>query len=670
MNAYAATSDAFTTQAASAKLITAENAVTPNAGVLSAGISVALSDGWKTYWRSPGEVGLPPEIDWSGSTNLASAEMLWPAPTRFRAFGIENFGFAKQVTFPVRLTLINPGQPTVLKADVFLLVCSDVCVPQDLTLRLNLPAGTGIDQTTAAEIANWSAKVPTDSALSDLEANAHFSDDETLLTVVIAGSADWHSADIFPEIEDGIAFGTPDIRAAPDGSSVWASFPIFGDGADASKLALTLTTADTAVAFDTVRIVASAPEPPFTKAKTSAAFGTRLWMVLIAFLGGLILNVMPCVLPVLSIKFTSALKMSDRPVAQTRLGFLASAAGTVSFMWALAVGVLILQALGMSVGWGLQFQNAYFLIALILVLAVFTANLLGLFELSLPQGLMTRLSHSRGNGYVGDFATGMFGAVMATPCSAPLLGTALAFALTGTPQDVVMIFTAMGIGLALPYLVIAARPLWVSRLPKPGRWMIAVKSALGAMLFGTLIWLLWVLQAVSNLTVMAAIVAILVTILSCIIWNNRAQSSLPVVVAFLLASTGFALPTILERPATAQTTALNWVPFSRSDIPKHVSLGHRVFVDVTADWCLTCKANKVLVLSRDPVASALNAPDIIAMQADWTRPDPAIQQFLESNGRFGIPFNVIYGPAAPEGIVLSEVLTQDSVLNALSQAAK
>ncbi|MFT5866158.1 MAG: suppressor for copper-sensitivity B, partial [Gammaproteobacteria bacterium] len=535
MNAYAATSDAFTTQAASAKLITAENAVAPNAGVLSAGISVALSDGWKTYWRSPGEVGLPPEIDWSGSTNLASAEMLWPAPTRFRAFGIENFGFAKQVTFPVRLTLINPGQPTVLKADVFLLVCSDVCVPQDLTLRLNLPAGTGIDQTTAAEIANWSAKVPTDSALSDLEANAHFSDDETLLTVVIAGSADWHSADIFPEIEDGIAFGTPDIRAAPDGSSVWASFPIFGDGADASKLALTLTTADTAVAFDTVRIVASAPEPPFTKAKTSAAFGTRLWMVLIAFLGGLILNVMPCVLPVLSIKFTSALKMSDRPVAQTRLGFLASAAGTVSFMWALAVGVLILQALGMSVGWGLQFQNAYFLIALILVLAVFTANLLGLFELSLPQGLMTRLSHSRVNGYVGDFATGMFGAVMATPCSAPLLGTALAFALTGTPQDVVMIFTAMGIGLALPYLVIAARPLWVSRLPKPGRWMIAVKSALGAMLFGTLIWLLWVLQAVSNLTVMAAIVAILITILSCIIWNNRAQSSLPVVVAFLLA---------------------------------------------------------------------------------------------------------------------------------------
>ena len=670
MNAFAATSDVFVTQAASAKLITAENAVAPNTGVLSAGISVALSDGWKTYWRSPGEVGLPPEIDWSGSTNLASAEMLWPAPTRFRAFGIENFGYAKQVTFPIRLTLTDPGQPAVLKADVFLLVCSDVCVPQDLTLTLNLPAGTGIDQFAAAEIANWSAKVPTDSALSNLVAKAHFSDDKSLLTVAISGPADWRGADIFPEIEDSIAFGKPDIRAAPDGNSVWATFPIFGDDPDPSTLALTLTTADTAVTFETIQIAASAPEPPFAKAKASAGLGARLWMLLVAFLGGLILNVMPCVLPVLSIKFTSALKMSDRPITQTRLGFLASAAGTVSFMWALTAAVLVLQALGMSVGWGLQFQNAYFLIALILVLAVFTANLVGLFEFGLPQGLMTRLSHSKGNGYAADFATGMFGAVMATPCSAPLLGTALAFALTGTPKDVVMIFTAMGIGLALPYLMIAARPQWVSQLPKPGRWMAAVKAVLVAMLFGTLVWLLWVLQAVSNLTVMAAIVAILATILICIIWNNRVKNGLPVAVALMAASAGFALPMILEQPATVQTTTLNWVPFSRSDIPKHVSLGHRVFVDVTADWCLTCKANKVLVLSRDPVAGALTAPDIIAMQADWTRPDPEIQRFLESNDRFGIPFNIIYGPASPEGIVLSEVLTQESIINALTQAAK
>ncbi|MEJ6745993.1 MAG: protein-disulfide reductase DsbD family protein, partial [Yoonia sp.] len=379
VNAFAATSDVFVTQAASAKLITAENAVAPNAGVLSAGISVALSDGWKTYWRSPGEVGLPPEIDWSGSTNLASAEMLWPAPTRFRAFGIENFGYAKQVTFPIRLTLTDPGQPTVLKADVFLLVCSDVCVPQDLTIKLQFPAGSGIDQSAAAEIANWSAKVPTDSAFSNLVAKVHFSDDKSLLTVAISGSADWRGADIFPEIEDGIAFGKPDIRTAPDGNSVWATFPIFGDDPDPSKLALTVTTADTAVTFETVQIAASAPEPPFAKAKASAGLGARLWMLLVAFLGGLILNVMPCVLPVLSIKFTSALKMSDRPITQTRLGFLASAAGTVSFMWALAAGVLVLQALGMSVGWGLQFQNAYFLIALILVLAVFTANLVGLF---------------------------------------------------------------------------------------------------------------------------------------------------------------------------------------------------------------------------------------------------------------------------------------------------
>lgn len=664
----AAATDAYKSSSVEARLITAENGVAPGTSVLSAAISLKLADGWKTYWRSPGEVGLAPEIDWSGSTNLESATMLWPAPTRFRAFGIENFGYAKEVTFPVQIALKNPGKPASLKADAFLLICSDVCVPQDFSLILDLPAATGVDQKSAEEIAAWSAKVPLDDVNTRMNATANISEDETALTVEFDGTTRWSKADIFPEMGNGTAFGAPDIRKAADDSVLWASFPIFGELPANPALSLTLTTQDQAITFEAVTLSDATIAPPFKVAKASASVVKRLQMLLIAFLGGLILNLMPCVLPVLSIKFSSALKMSNRPLNEVRFGFLASAAGTLAFMLLLALGVLALQLVGVSVGWGMQFQSAGFLIALILVLGLFSANLFGLFEFGLPQGLMTRLVRDQGNGYAGDFATGLFGAVMATPCSAPLLGTALAFALTGQPLDVVLIFTAMGIGLAMPYLAIAARPAWIQRLPKPGRWMIVLKVVLGALLLATLVWLMWVLQSVASPAVMIGVIVALIAILACILWNTRASNLLPIAVATVIAGGSFALPGIVGETAPGQVVSLDWVPFDRAEIPRHVSLGHTVFVDVTADWCLTCKANKALVLDREPVASLLAAPNVIAMQADWTRPDPAIQQFLEANGRFGIPFNIVYGPSAPEGIALSEVLTNDSVTAALARA--
>jgi suppressor for copper-sensitivity B len=662
-------SEAFSTPAIVASLITAENGVAPGAGYLSAGLKLTLNEGWKTYWRSPGEVGLPPKIDWSGSTNLAAAEFLWPAPTRFRAYGIENFGYANHVTFPIRLSLETPGQPAQLNASVFMLVCSEVCIPQDFTLTLDLPAGTVLDQVSAMEIATWSAKVPIPSSTTDLRVTANLSSEQSVLTLAFEGATDWATADVFPELSDGSAFGKPDIRPAPDGNGLWASFPIFGAVDDADALSLTLTTEATAVAFENVALVDAAPVPPFETAAKGPGLTQRVQMLVLALLGGLILNLMPCVLPVLSIKFSSALKAKDRPLGQVRLGFLASAAGTLMFMWLLAIAVLALQALGVSVGWGMQFQSPGFLIALILVLGLFSANLFGMFEFNLPQGLMSRLSNTSGSGYIGDFATGMFAAVMATPCSAPLLGTALAFALTGSPLDVVMIFTAMGLGLALPYLAISARPAWVKRLPKPGRWMLILKMVMGALLLATIVWLLWILQAVANPAVMVAVIAVLAVVLGFIIWGGRAKTILPTVAAIAIAGASFALPAILQSPETTQKSEMNWVAFSRSEIPKHVSMGHTVFVDVTADWCLTCKANKALVLDRAPVASALAKTEVIAMQADWTRPDPKILQFLEANGRFGIPFNIVYGPNAPEGIMLSEVLTEASVMTALSQAA-
>ncbi len=658
--------------AVEAVLLTAEDVVAPDARFLSAGLSLDLAPGWKTYWRSPGEVGLPPEIDWSGSTNLASAELLYPAPQRFRAFGIENFGYDDTVTFPLRLTLTDPGAPVALRATVSLLVCADICVPATFDLALDLAAGTGgaIDAESAAEIALWSQRLPLDPEAAGVDVIAAFAD-ETALTVELARPDGWTAPDTFAEFGTYTAFGAPDIRLSPDRTRLWAQIPFLSRDDDAAPLALTVTDGIFAVAFDDIPLADLAPAPPFDIAEPSRDFAALLPMLALAFFGGLILNAMPCVLPVLSIKLASAMQHSNRAPAEVRAGFLATALGTLAFMWVLAAIVLVLQAFGQSVGWGIQFQNPYFIVALLFVLGLFAANLFGLYEIALPAGAATRLARAGGGGYLGDFATGAFAAILATPCSAPLLGTALAFALSGSGTDVVAIFTAMGAGLALPYLIVAARPGLVHALPRPGRWMMTLKAVLGLLLLGTALWLLWVLSSLTS-QVLAGGVAVLVVLAALALWQGRRLRPALVAAALVLtAGSALSLPALMTpeaRVASTASGAIAWVPFDRAGIARRVAAGEVVFVDVTADWCLTCKANKTLVIDREPVASALAAPGIVPMQADWTRPDATIQSFLEGNGRYGIPFNMVYGPGAPDGIALPEVLTTAAVIAALEAA--
>ena len=355
---------------------------------------------------------------------------------------------------------------------------------------------------------------------------------------------------------------------------------------------------------------------------------------------------------------------------KARNGFLFSALGIMAFMVALAIVVLILQWAGFSVGWGLQFQSPLFLIIMFMVLAVFAANLFGVFEISLPSRLQTDMSdHSAKEGYVGDFATGVFAAMLATPCSAPFLGTAVAFALTGRTVDVFLVFLMLGLGLAAPYFILALRPDWIRYLPKPGRWMVAVKTTMAVLLALTAIWLLWVLNGVAG-PVVAGLVAVLaggfvgIAAIPSMGATFRTGGLAMIAIAALIA------PGLATDPQSDETASRHWVAFDRSEIPKLVSQGKTVFVDVTADWCLTCKANKALVLDRGPVVKLLNSENVVAMQADWTRPDEAIARFLESHNRFGIPFNIVYGPKKPNGILLSEVLSVSSVTDAISSASR
>jgi suppressor for copper-sensitivity B len=669
----------FRSEAVTANLVTALDGIPQGAKTLSAGFSIRLSEDWKTYWRTPGEVGIPPTIDWSRSENVTDVTFFWPAPRRFRAFGIENFGYKGEVVFPLSIELTNPGEPVRLRAQVNMLTCSLVCVPQDFELTLDLPAGGALDQDAATLIAEWSQRVPVDSTTAGvtLENVAFTGAPNPAITVEVQSATAFFEPDVFPELTEGTTFGPPDIRLGDGGRRLWARIPLTNFDEEITEAALTITDGDRAVSLQARPFDPIPPVPPYTVSLVAPEFLKIVRMALIALVGGLILNIMPCVLPVLSIKLASALKVNAGGQARIRAGFLLSAAGVMAFMLVLAGILIILRALGLSVGWGIQFQNPVFLTAMVALLVLFAANLFGIFEINLPHSWTSWMATASGSpSWLGDFSVGVFAAMLATPCSAPLLGTAVAFALAGRPVDVLVIFTAMGIGLALPYLLVALKPGLVSALPKPGRWMQALKVVLGLLLAGTAVWLLWVLNGVAGRDMVFIVTLPMVVAIAALAFKvpehgftRRLRSSAvaALITTSLVASLAIS-PSIAVSGEGATAQKVAWVAFDRSGIAKRVSAGEVVFLDITADWCITCKANKGLVINRNPVVDLLNGGTVVPMQADWTRPDEAIAQFLKDNSRYGIPFNAVYGPSAPEGILLSELLTTDAVLDALRQA--
>ncbi len=679
-SAVASMSPAFKSDAVEARLVTVQNGIPEDAETLSAALHLKLEPGWKTYWRSPGEVGIAPSIDWSGSLNVSDVNFFWPAPTRFRAFGIENFGYEKEVAFPLQIVLADPGAPVAMRAKVNLLVCSTICVPKTFELALTLGPDDGIDTEVAELLGIYTSRIPDDGVKSKFTfESAAFSQDKSLLTITARAGEAFRSPDIFPEMGKGASFGAPDIRLGDDGRLLWARLVVLAPPNEDADLTITLVDGERAATMPAQLSQEETP-PPYLRAGSSRGFAVTVGIVFAAFLGGLILNAMPCVLPVLSIKLNSVIKAGSQSRQRVRGGFLMSAAGVLVFMWLLA-GVLIgAKAAGVSVGWGLQFQNPVFLAVMIAILTVFAANLVGLFEITIPAGIQKMLARGGdSDGYAGDFATGAFAAVLATPCSAPFLGTAVAFALTGSPATVLLIFSALGVGLALPYILIAAMPSLVRAIPKPGPWMMAIKAVLGLALAGTVVWLIWVLVGVASTPIAAIVVGVVSLAVAMLSMGQRVlphavRSTGLVAVAAAIIAVPLSFSPVGKASNGGETREVNadqlvsWRPFERASVGRLVSEGKTVFVDVTADWCITCKANKALVLERESVAEVLNEPDVIAMVADWTRPDEKIARYLQSHDRFGIPFNIVYGPNAPEGIVLGEILTVSDVLNALDRA--
>lgn len=402
-------------------------------------------------------------------------------------------------------------------------------------------------------------------------------------------------------------------------------------------------------------------------------------ILLLAVLGGLILNAMPCVLPVLSLKVLGLVRSAGHGKREVRFGALATAGGILVSFWALGVAAIAAKAAGAAVGWGVQFQSPVFVTALAVIVVLFCLNLWGLFEIQLPGRLADVGAAGSREGLGGHFASGLFATLMATPCSAPFLGTALGFALGASAPVIVAVFTAVGIGMALPYFVLAAAPGAAAWLPRPGAWMDTLKGVMGFLLAAAAVWLLYVLSAQVD-PVRLAFVELGLLVLSLFVWlRARGVAGPRRVAAGLLATAAIAgtLGLAWTAPSRAPETEsgvrplglISWIPFDRQQAEALAAEGKLVFVDVTADWCFTCKVNEKAILETPEVAAAFREHEVVAMRADWTNRSDAIADYLASFGRAGIPFYALYRPGS-EPHVFSEVLTKQRVLDAVRKAAE
>ncbi|MDA0239985.1 MAG: protein-disulfide reductase DsbD family protein, partial [Proteobacteria bacterium] len=650
------------------------------------GLEFKLKPGWKIYWRSPGDAGFPPRVQWDKSSNIGKVDVAWPTPGRFSVLGFETTGYKKAVVFPMTTRGAEPGKPVQLRAKLSYLTCDDVCIPYSANFTLDIPAGKGEASDHFQVISKYLSQVPGDGSTHGLKIEkAELAGALTpapndlkkgFLRVVASSATPFAAPDVFIEGPEEAGWGKPDVTLRNGGKeavlrvavTVDKDVPLVG-----KNLRLTLTDGNRSAeqAFP----LALGDAGSIASVGGSAEGISYVAILLLALLGGLILNLMPCVLPVLSLKLLGVVSSGGKKSSEVRASFLASAAGIIFTFLVIASALIGLKLAGGAVGWGIQFQHPWFLVSLTLLVSLFAFNLFGIFEIRLP-GSLANFAGTAGGGdsLGGNFATGAFATVLATPCSAPFLGTAVGFALVGSFVDTYAVFAALGVGMAVPFLLVAAVPSLATRLPKPGPWMIRLKQILGIALALTALWLVSVLAIQVSIPAAVVIGLLMVAIGLILAFRNRlpetrrwAAAAAGVVV---IALASFAVPSQFRAADTGPQVAQgHWQPFDPDAIPKLVAEGKTVFVDVTAEWCITCQVNKAAVLNRGQIFDLLSGGgNVVAMKADWTRPDPVITAYLASFGKFGIPFNAIYGPGDAKPVVLPELLTAGRVLDAFEQA--
>ncbi|TLX16721.1 DUF255 domain-containing protein [Rhizobium sp. MHM7A] len=607
----------------------------PGSDIAYAGLSISMKEGWHVYWRSPGEGGLPPAFKITSAKNLSAMDVEWPMPREYETSGAVSFGYSGDVVLPLKLKPTAFNQPIFLDLDLTLYGCSDVCVPFRKHLSVMV---TPEENAVLSDVTDrWLATVPTHSGQSPI--SAKLSGDGSEMTVDLSSTA-WKAGST-PVIDLGLDFAA---RLKGIESRSLSRFEVRNVNnktlTGSEKVLLMVETAGGPVRSYALSLTAKSGD------------GYLSMSLLIALAAGLILNVMPCVLPVLAIKLAGFTK--DH--AERRQSFLWTGVGIVASFVALSLGILALKAAGQAIGWGIQFQSPLFLGAMAIITMAFAIAMLDGFMIRLPYRFTDQLlAFGKGSGRLASFFQGLVATLLATPCSAPLVGTVVGFAFTARAFEMVAIFLMMGVGMALPYFLIYLIPSSRRLLPKSGQWMGKLKVFLALGLVATSGTLLAYL-AITSLYAALALAAVL-GLFTLVLLSSKRLAALIVTVMLALG--------LLSYPFDYGVKSVDWQPFEPAKISTAVSEGKTVLVDVTAAWCITCKVNETVAFSNASVARRLGEADIVAMRADWTAEDAAISDYLKSFGRYGIPFTVVYSKEYPNGKVLPEILTPGTLLEAL-----
>ena len=672
-------------QLVKAELLADASAIVPGKA-FTVGLLLRMAPGWHTYWKFSGDAGLPTELKWKLPQGWKIGEIQWPIPLKTIDPGdIETYGYENEVLLTQEITPPSKIDESSLKlsAEANWLVCEKICIPGGETLQLELPISTTSQPANTELFARYRRLLPQNWPGADA-ATAEWSraGSDLRLKVASVPLANYPAVDFFPLPEQGTVVGHPTIESR-NKNQILFRIPIESSGKSVSAMAGLVVFSQQPNGDD--RAAWQITPPSIVSAAHPAPVRGIFTFLLFGFLGGIILNLMPCVLPVISLKIFGFIQQAGQSRQKILRSGIAFALGIFSWFIALALLLIALKAAGRDVTWGgFQFTNAYFVLALSVIVLVFALNLFGVFEISLPQS-MTRglLSTTERKDDLGSFFQGVFATVLATPCTAPFLGTALGFAFSQSPPIILAMFVAIAAGMSAPYLLLSAQPAWLRFLPKPGSWMMHVKQFMGFLLLATLLFLLYVLGAQRGLE--GAIWAssfLLVISVACWIKGafvvptaSAAKRSVAVVLMLLLvfASGVYFIGDKFYSASVAATDSRlrgDWQAFAPDRLQAELEQGHPVFVDFTAAWCLTCKFNEANVLESKEVREAFQRRGVVKLRADWTNGDPVITKLLQQFGRPGVPLYVLYPGKSEEPIVFPELLTKSMVLEKLDIAAR
>ena len=666
-----------------ASLLADTTAITPGKP-FTVGLRLRMAPHWHTYWQYSGDAGLPTKITWQLPPGFQAGPIQWPVPEKISSPGdIDNYGYSDEV---VLFTQITPpahlaAGDVQLKAKADWLVCAQICVPGAAQLDLTLAAGAAAQPANFALFAKYRALLPRpyDKDTAKFGVTRAVESNDLVWRLIGLKPGQEQNVAFFPLPPDGVQVGHPVIGASTDlnnSDRISVRLPIVAGIAEADKVDGVLVLGSGA---QKIGWTLTASQPPVADVSAPAAPGSVWYFLLLGFFGGLILNVMPCVLPVISLKlFTFIKQANEDPARIWRMG-LAYAAGVFAWFMGFAVLVVVLKTAGRQLGYAFQLQNPWFIVALVSITFVFALNLLGVFEIILPGSVSNAAGQAaeHSGGYTGAFFQGVLATVLGSACTAPFFGAALGFAFAASGPVILAMFACIAAGMSAPFVLLAARPGWLKFLPRPGAWMERVKQGTGFLMLATALWLLSVLGGMRGVDAVIWVgVLLLFLALACWVqgaFNNftaPSQTRWIARVAILLSVLGGGAWSVQEI-ATARPAEVASQEDFAAQLKTALKTGQPVFVDFTASWCVNCKVNERLVLNTAPIQQALSKDHALFLKADWSTGQDDVTRLLRQFHRAAVPLYVIYPAGNPAAaIVLPELLTKQIVLDGLAAADK